>query len=85
MKYTHLYNMLALPIIGYSSFLWEHNAYYSDITKIQKNIMRSFLGASRNALNAALLGDMGWLPIATITKISCTGCWFRLSNMDDGI
>ncbi len=66
--YTHLYNMLVLPIIGYSSFLWGYKA-YSDITKIQNNLMRSFLGVSRNAPIAALLGDMGWLPITTITKI----------------
>ena len=45
--------------------------------------MRSFLGVSRNALIAALLGDMGWLPITTITKISCIGFWIRLSNMVD--
>ena len=68
--YTHLYNTLVLPIIGYSSFVWGYKA-YSDITKIQNNLMRSFLGVSRNAPIAALLGDMGWLPITTITKISC--------------
>ena len=43
--------------------------------------MRSFLGVSRNAPIAALLGDMGWLPITTVTKISCIGFWIRLSNM----
>ena len=45
--------------------------------------MSSFLGASRNVPIAALIGDMGWLPITTITKISLIGFWFRLSNMDD--
>ena len=74
--------MLVLPIIGYSSFLWGYKA-YSDVTKIQNNLMRSFLGVSRNAPIAALLGDMGWLPITTITKISCIGFWIRLSNMAD--
>ena len=39
---------------------------------------------SRNTLIAALLGDMGWLPITTITKISCIGFWIRLNNMADG-
>ena len=77
--YTHL---LVLPIIGYSSFLWGCKA-YSDVTKIQINLKRSFLGVSRNALIAVLLGDMGWLPITTITKISCIGFWIRLSNMAD--
>ena len=81
--YTHLYNTLVLPIIGYSTFLWGYKA-YSDITKIQSNLMRSFLSVSRNAPIAALLGDMGWLPITTITKISCIGFWIRLNNMADG-
>ena len=54
---------------------------YSDITKIQNNLMRSFLGVSRNVPIAALLGDMGWLPITTIIKISCIGFWIRLNNM----
>ena len=54
--YTHLHNTLVLPIIGYSSFLWGYKA-YSDITKIQNNLMRSFLDVSRKAPIAALLGD----------------------------
>ena len=77
--YTHLYNTLVLPIIGYSSFLWGHKA-YSEISMIQHNLMRSFLGVGRNAPIAALIGDMRWLPI---TKINCTRYWFRLSNMAD--
>ena len=40
--------MLVLPIIRYSSFLWSYKA-YSDIEKIQNNLMRSFLGVGRNA------------------------------------
>ena len=81
--YTHLYNTLVLPIIGYSSFLWGYKG-YSDIMKIQNNLMRSFLGVGRNAPIVALLGDLGWLPITTITKISCIGFWFRLSKMAEG-
>ena len=45
--------------------------------------MRSFSGVGRNALIVALLGDLRWLPLTTITKISCIGFWFRLSNMDE--
>ena len=52
--------------------------------KIQNNLMRSFLGVGRNAPIVALLGDLGWLPITTITKISCIGFWFRLSKMAEG-
>ena len=35
----------------------------------------------RNASIVALIGDMGWLPIATITKLNCIRFWLRLSNM----
>ena len=38
--YTHLYNTLVLPIIGYSSFLWGYKT-YSDVTKIQNNLMEA--------------------------------------------
>ena len=72
--------MLVLPIIEYSSFLWGYKA-YSDIEKIQNNLMRSFLGVGRNASIVALIGDMGWLPIATISKLNCIRFWLRLSNM----
>ena len=72
--------MLVLPIIEYSSFLLGYKA-YSDIEKIQNNLMRSFLGVGRNASIVALIGDMGWLPIATMTKLNCIRFWLRLSNM----
>ena len=71
-----------LPIIEYSSFLWGYKT-YSDIEKIQNNVMRSFLGVGRNVSIVALIGDMGWLPIATITKLNCIRFCLRLSNMTD--
>ena len=57
--------MLVLPIIEYSSFFWSYKA-YSDIEKIQNNLMRTFMGVGRSAPIVALISDMGWLPIATI-------------------
>ena len=42
-------------------------------------IMRCFLGVGRSAL----IGDMGWLTIATITKLNCGRFWLRRSNMTD--
>ena len=69
--YTHQYDTV-LFINGYSNFLWGYKG-YSDIMKIQNNSMRSSLGVGRNARVVALLGDLGWLPITTITKISCIG------------
>ena len=78
--FTHLYSALVLPIIEYSSFLWGSKS-YAQINKIQNNLMRSFLGVGRNAPISALLGDMGWLPIPTLTKISCIRFFLRLSKM----
>ena len=45
--------MLVLPIIEYNSCLWGYKA-YSDIEKIQDNLMRSFLGVGRNDTIVAL-------------------------------
>ena len=72
--------MLVLPIIEYSSFLLGYKA-YSDMERIQYNLMRRFLDVGRNASIVALMGDMGWLPIATITKHNCIRYCLRLSNM----
>ena len=74
--------MLVLPIIEYSSFLCGYKA-YSNIEKIQKNLLRSYLGVGRHAPIVGLIGDMGWLPIATIAKLNCIRFWLRLSNMTD--
>ena len=78
--FTHLYTSLVLPIIEYSSFLWGFKP-YTQITKIQNNLMRSFIGVGRNAPISALLGDMGWLPMHALTKITCVRFFLRLSKM----
>ena len=78
--FTQLYNSLVLPIIEYSCFLWGFRS-YTQITKIQNNLMRSFIGVGRNAPISALLGDMGWPPISASTKITCIRFFLRLSNM----
>ena len=74
--------MLVLPIMEYSSFLLDYKA-YSDMERIQYNLMRRFLDVGRNASIVALMGDMGWLPIATITKLNCIRFYLKLSNMTD--
>jgi len=80
--FTHLYSMLVLPIIEYSSFLWGHTP-YTQIAKIQNNLVRSFLGVNRSAPIVAMLGDMGWLPMLAITQISCIRFWLRLRKMSE--
>ena len=76
----HLCNILILPIIECSSFIWGYKI-NAVITKMQNNLMRSFLGVSRNAPISSLLGDMRWLPISTITKIYCIKFWLRLNKL----
>ena len=69
-----------LPVIEYSSFIWGVRP-FDQISKIQNNLMRSFLGVGRNAPIFTLIRDMGWVPISIITKLSCIRFWQRLSNM----
>ena len=78
--YNHLYTTLVLPVIEYSSFIWGLRP-FDQISKIQNNLMRSFLGVGRNAPIVTLIGDMGWAPISITTKLSCIRFWQRLSNM----
>ena len=51
--YNHLYKALVLSIIKYSSFIWGLRC-FDQQSNIQNNLMRSILGVSRNAPNAAL-------------------------------
>ena len=78
--YNHLYTTLVLLVIEYSSFIWGLRS-FDQISKIQNNLMRSFLGVGRNAPIVTLIGDMGWAPISIITKLSCSRFWRRLSNI----
>ena len=78
--YNHLYTTLVLLVIEYSSFIWGLRS-FDQISIIQNNLMRSFLGVGRNAPIVTLIGDMGWAPISIITKLSCIRFWLRLSNM----
>ena len=80
--FTHLYSMLVLPIIEYSSFLWGHTP-YTQTAKVQNILVRSFLGVNRSAPTVAMLGDMGWLSMLTITQISCVRFWLRLTKMSE--
>ena len=56
--FTHLYSMLVLPIIEHSSFLWGHTP-YTQIAKIQNNLVRSFLGVNRSAPNCSYAWGYG--------------------------
>ena len=78
--YTCLYNTLVVPIIKYGSFLWGFKL-IAQFSKVQNNLMGSFLGVGRNAPIAALLGDMGWYPMSIITQISCVRFFLRLIKM----
>ena len=65
--YIHLYTSLALPVIEYSSLIWVLRP-FDQLSKIQNNLMRSFVGVGRQAPVAALLDDMGWVPMSIIQK-----------------
>ena len=77
--FTHLYSRLVLPIIESSSFLWGHTP-YTQIAKIQNNLVRSTLGVNRNA---PITAEAGWLPMLTITQMLCVGFWLRLTKMSE--
>ena len=78
--YNHLYTTLVLPVIEYNCFIWGLRP-FDQISKIQNNLMKRFLGVGRNAQIVTLIGDMGWVPISIITKLSGIRFWQRLSNM----
>jgi len=80
--YTQLYETMVWPVISYGAPIWGTRD-YSVINAVQNRACRFFLGVGRYTPNAAVNGEMGWLP-ASVKQWKCVmGHWFRLNNMDN--
>jgi len=79
--YTQLYETMVWPVISYGAAIWGTKE-YSSINAVQNRACRFFLGVGRYTPNAAVNGEMGWLPPIVKQWKSVMGHWFRLSNMD---
>ena len=78
--FTKLYDNIVVPVISYSVCIWGFKP-YSCISAIQNRAMRFYLGVGKYTPNAALSGEMGWVPMCVrqytsisnfLVRISCT-------------
>ena len=68
-------------MISYGASIWGTQE-YSCINSVQHRACRFFLGVGKFTPNAAVEGDMGWIP-AEVRQWNCVlRLWFRLKTMD---
>ena len=53
------------------------------IKAVQHRAIRFFLGGHKKTANAAILGDMGWMPQKVLKHLSICCQIIRYSNMDE--
>ena len=81
--YTKLYDTIVWPIISYGAAIWGTKE-YSTINAVHHRACRFFLGIGKYAPNAAINGDMGWIPPSVRQWKTVLNHWFRLNNMEHG-
>ncbi|KAK6181789.1 hypothetical protein SNE40_009574 [Patella caerulea] len=81
-SFTKLYNNLIYPIISYGAAIWGDRE-FSCVTAVQNRACRYFLGVGRYTPNAAVNGDMGWVPIHVRQWDSVIRHYGRLCNLTD--
>ena len=59
--FSKLYDFTVSPLISYGATIWDTHE-YSCINAVQDPACRFFLGIGKFTQNAAVEGDMGWLP-----------------------
>lgn len=76
-----LFDSLVSPIIEYGAAIWGYKS-YSYINSIQLRACRFFLGVGRYTPNAAVMSDMGWIPIYHTQWKIISSQWCKLINME---
>ncbi|XP_053393694.1 uncharacterized protein LOC128555443 [Mercenaria mercenaria] len=80
--YTELYDTMVWPVISYGAAIWGTRE-YSAVNAVHHRACRFYLGVGKYTSNAAVTGDMGWLPPSIRQWKSVLGHWFRLNRMDN--
>lgn len=78
--FSMLYNSGVIPVLDYGSGIWScFNMKKSNL--VTNKAARYFLGVHKFAANAAIQGDMGWLPDQFRQKISVMRLWNKFVSM----
>jgi hypothetical protein len=78
--YTKLYDSIVFPVIAYGAAIWGTDS-YSCIDAVQHRAARFFLNVGKYTPNAAVEGDMGWMPMLARQWKVVSGFWSRVSTM----
>lgn len=79
--FSKLYDSTVSSVISYGASIWGTRE-YSCVSAVQHRACRFFLGVGKFTPNAAVEGDMGWLP-QEVRQWNCVlRQWCRLKNMD---
>ena len=74
---THVYESVVCPVTDYASGIWGLKR-HGCCDKVQRRIIRCFLGLPKTSPVPALEGDMGWLPPYVRHQLEAVRLWCRL-------
>ena len=81
--YSKLYDSTVNFVISYGASIWGTRE-YSCVSAVQHRACRFYLGVGKFTPNAAVEGDMGWLPQEVRQWNDVLRLWGRLKDMDAG-
>ena len=79
--FTRLYDYTVNSVISYGASIWGTRE-YSCINSVQHRACRFFLGVGKFTPNAAVEGDMSWIPVEVRQWNCVLRLWCRLKTMD---
>ena len=75
-----LFDSVVLPILYYGSEIWGF-VYSQQIEQVQLQFCKFLLGTSTTANDAAVLGELGRLPLYVTYMKKCIKYWLQLLEM----
>ena len=79
--FKKLYDTIVWPVIGYGAAVWGYRS-FACINAVHHRAMRFFLGVGKYTPNAALVGEMAWLPPVVRQWKAVISYWATICNTD---
>ena len=80
--FKRLYDTMVQSIIDYGASVWGHKE-FSCVKAVQHRAVRFFLGVRKTTCNAAIMGEVGWIPQIIHQKLCIVRQWFRYGKMQE--
>ncbi len=79
--FSKLYHSAVVPVSDYGAAIWGYK-HFPGSNNVHNRAMRYFLGVHKFAPNAALQGDIGWLPPIYRRHLDMLRFWNRVISMN---